>query len=130
MVKKLYSLIVAFLFFGFHAFSQEVDNVKVSPKHHQSEETTKSDMKLCFAETDKKLDQTKHKTLKNTGVGVGAGVIIGKVIGKTGVGAVAGGAAGAYRGHKKSKQDKMEFQNAYASCLKEKGYEVEIEEED
>lgn len=128
MLNKIFGFLIALIFMAFQGFAQDVDNVKVTPKKNQSKEVTQADMKTCFDQTEQELDQTGHKTLKNTGAGAGAGIVIGKIIGKPGLGGVAGGAAGAYRGHKKSKEDKREFANAYASCLREEGYDVEIQE--
>ena len=127
MALKIYSFIIAFLF-AFTMMGQDVDEVKITPDHHQSEKTVNEDKEVCYAEADEQWQHTKHKTLKNTGVGTGVGAVIGKIFGKPGAGAVVGGAAGAYRGHKESKKDQQEFNNLYASCLRDKGYSVEVEE--
>lgn len=122
-----------FMFLSFTGFGQEVidkdnDKVKVVLDRGQTEAELNQDREQCMISTDEQLDQTGHKTLKNTGAGAAAGAVVGKIIGKPGLGTVIGGAGGAYRGHKKSGQDQAEFNQVYASCLRDKGYEVHVEE--
>jgi hypothetical protein len=125
---RVIGFLIAF-FFSFGGFSQDdPKNVRTSPRYNQTAEEMSRDKQNCYAHADEQLDNSKHKTLKNTGAGVGIGAIGGKIIGKPGLGAVIGGAGGAYRGRKKSNNDKDEFNQVYASCLREKGYSVEVQE--
>jgi len=131
-VLRLFAMMAALFFFSFTSgYTQDKDpeKVKVTLGDHQSAEEFNEDKQACAASADEQVDATGHKTLKNTGAGVAGGAVLGKILGKPGLGAIAGGAAGAYRGHKKSDKDKAEFNNIYASCLREKGYNVEVEEE-
>lgn len=127
-VIKSCLLLLSFLFLSVAGYSQD-PNVKISPRYNQSASELQQDKNQCYSYAESQFDHTKHKTLKNTGAGAGIGAVAGKIFGKPGIGAAAGGAAGAYRGHKKNKQDEKEFDNVYASCLREKGYAVSVEED-
>ena len=124
IVSLLTALLVILMFSG---FIQDEEKVKVNLNKNQTERQLKSDKEQCLNHVEEEFDHTKHKTAKSGGAGVVVGGVAGKILGKPGAGAVVGGAAGTYRGYKKSKQDKQEFNEAYASCLIEKGYEVEVE---
>jgi len=126
--KKGFILIVILFFSAFSGFAQDknTDKVKITSSGNKTENQINKDKDNCYADTESQFDHTKHKTLKNTGAGAAAGGIAGGIFGHGGVGAAAGGAAGAYRGHKKSKKDKKEFNELYASCLRDKGYSVEV----
>lgn len=131
-VFRLFTLMTALFFFSFTSGlaqdDKDPEKVKVTLSDYQSAEEFNEDKQACAASADEQVDATGHKTIKNTGAGVAGGAVIGKILGKPGLGAIAGGAAGAYRGKKKSGKDKTEFNNVYASCLREKGYQVEVEE--
>lgn len=126
---------VLFTLLAFTAYSQDseavefdeeaVENVLVTPRGHQNNQVVLGDKQACFAHADEEVDAWKHRTLKETGIGVGVGAVIGKIFGKPGIGAVGGGAAGGIHGHKKAKEEKRLMQQEYASCLRDKGYEVQ-----
>ncbi len=128
--KKGLILIVILTFSVFSGFSQDknTDKVEITSSGYRSENQISKDKDNCYSDTESQFDRTKHKTLKNTGAGAAAGGIVGGILGRGGLGAAAGGAAGAYRGHKKSKNDKNEFNELYASCLRDKGYSVEVKD--
>lgn len=126
---RIVSFFAAFLLFSLNGFGQDPENVIVTPEVSQSAEEIKADKEQCFAYADTTLDATEHKTIKNTAAGAAAGAVVGKILGKPGVGVIVGGGAGAYRGHKKSGQDQREFNETYASCLRDKGYSVEIQDD-
>lgn len=127
-LKKGFILIVILMFSVFSGFAQDknTDKVEITSSEYRPENQINKDKDECYSDTESQFDRTKHKTLKNTGAGAAAGGIVGGILGHGGVGAAAGGAAGAYRGHKKSQNDKNEFNELYASCLRDKGYSVEV----
>lgn len=126
---KLIGFLIAFNLLSFNGFGQgDPKNVTTYPRYNQSAQEIERDKNNCYAHADEQLDNSKHKTIKNTGAGAGIGAVAGKIFGKPGAGAVIGGAGGAYRGRKKSNKDKDEFNQVYASCLREKGYSVEVKE--
>jgi hypothetical protein len=127
-IARSYFLFLAFLLFAVAGYSQDVDKVRVSPRYNQSESEMQRDQNQCYSNAEANFDHSKHKTLKNTGAGAAGGGIVGGIFGKGGAGAAIGGAAGAYRGHKRSKEDKNEFNTAYASCLRDKGYSVTVDD--
>jgi len=127
-ISKNYFLLVVFMLFGLVGFSQDIDKVYVQPQANQSATELQDEKNECLASADQQFDHSKHKTLKNTGAGAGAGAIVGKIFGSGGAGAVVGGAAGAFRGRKMSNKDEREFNNTYASCLRDKGYSVTVED--
>jgi hypothetical protein len=126
---RLIGFLLVFNLLSFTGFGQEdPKNVKTYPRYNQTAQEIERDKNNCYTYADEQLDNSKHKTIKNTGAGAGAGAVVGKIFGKPGAGAVVGAAGGAYRGRKKSNKDKDEFNQVYASCLREKGYSVEVTE--
>lgn len=134
--KKIVALGFFFVVFGFYGMAQDIPGVYVYPEKNQSHDQQVIDKHTCFTWAKQEAStnpsgqpkESKHKTLKRTGVGAGAGAIIGG-----GKGAAIGAGAGAVSGKRSSKNAKREaseeasddVKRAYASCLKSKGYSVE-----
>ena len=126
MLKIKISLFSFLLFLVFAGYGQD-EELRVYPKNNQSVQEQQQDEKQCADYADQETRNGNHTTLKNSGIGAGIGLIGGKLLGKPLAGAAIGGAAGAYRGHKKSGQERDAFDHTYASCLHEKGYNLDIQ---
>jgi uncharacterized protein YcfJ len=132
-LKQGWVVLVILFFSAFSGLAQDKKN-KTDDKVHITSSGNKTaaqinrDKEHCYSDTKAQFDHSKHKTLKNTGAGAAGGGVVGGVFGHGKAGAAAGAAAGAYRGHKKSKENRNEFNELYAFCLREKGYSVEVKE--
>jgi outer membrane lipoprotein SlyB len=127
-MEKAKSIFFTFLLLlAFKGYSQD-NELKVYPKNNQTVEQQQQDENQCAAYADDQTKGGKHTMLKNSGIGAGIGAIGGKILGKPLAGAAIGGAAGAYRGNKKSKKERDTFDQTYASCLQDKGYNLDIQQ--
>ena len=126
MVKSLSLLTVFLWLFSFSGFSQDVEGVNANPRYHKSISQQNADKNQCYNQADAQFKDKNNRTLKRTGIGAGIGVVAGKILGKPGTGAVIGGGAGAYTGYRKNNKEEKVFNESYASCLRDRGYDAEI----
>lgn len=135
-LKGMILIPVLLFVFALAGFAQDVRGVYVYPKNNQTKTQQRNDQNQCYnwaqneytSNPSGQEQHSKHKALKGGGIGAGAGAILGG-----GKGAVIGGAAGALGGRHKHKNEEREasaqssgdFNRAYASCLRGRGYSVE-----
>jgi hypothetical protein len=126
-MKNILSWLTVFLFlFSANLYAQDESGVSVSPRHNQSIEQMNNDKSQCALNADQQFDKSNHRTLKRTGIGAGIGAAVGTIFGIPGIGAASGGAAGGISGHRKNNKEEKAYNETYAACLRDKGYDVEV----
>lgn len=135
-VKGIVLIPVLLFLFVLSGYAQDTRGMYVYPEKNQTEEQQRRDQSNCSAWAEDQYysnpspqeQHGRHKTMKGAGIGAGAGALLGG-----GKGAIIGGAAGAVGGHHRKNKNEQEdaaqasndFNRAYASCLRGKGYSVE-----
>lgn len=126
MIARIFGFFSMILLLSFNAFSQDEPSVTVYPQHGQTVSQENADKNDCYNVASGNVKQKKHRTLKNGAIGAGIGAVGGKIIGKPGAGAVIGAGAGAYKGHRGNKKEDQKFNESYAACLRDRGYEADV----